>query len=465
MCNSNDCQHDSARTFFRIPKRNLAKLQSEIEKLSKRSQKAGGWEINLFVFGTLESTQTEPEGYEVFLEAPDVRLEGYTFVARLDHSQETGNIIRMIRSSEIELPAEYRTAAPKCDHCNMNRQRRDTFVLRNIADGSLIQMGSNCMAEIFKSDPRAIMKLAEIVGYAREAITASQDESYAYEGPMGMRDLRVIDLSDYLHFCAMAMRLEKNAVLFGNGFRASREDNPTKYVGLSLLAQHGYEMDKVITDEDRAQVARANEWVDKIIERRDSKVPLNQFEHNLLVVAESTVIEKRACGIAAALVGYADRALGELARKAAPPAVPTPVNIILDNMDGILGLFNSSKLRSPKITISFPETGEIVLAKAGATAQHPGTINVTSTGGFGNSTWYGRIHKDGRFERTRNHRVEMPNGFEKALAMFASDPASVAAAYGHRTGNCAFCNRKLTDERSARVGYGKICATNWNLVY
>lgn len=36
--------------------------------------------------------------------------------------------------------------------------------------------------------------------------------------------------------------------------------------------------------------------------------------------------------------------------------------------------------------------------------------------------------------------------------------AADAAKFGHITGQCVFCARKLTDERSIAVGYGPVCA-------
>ena len=41
--------------------------------------------------------------------------------------------------------------------------------------------------------------------------------------------------------------------------------------------------------------------------------------------------------------------------------------------------------------------------------------------------------------------------------------AEQAAAFGHLTGNCVFCDRELTDERSISVGYGPVCAKNHGL--
>lgn len=52
---------------------------------------------------------------------------------------------------------------------------------------------------------------------------------------------------------------------------------------------------------------------------------------------------------------------------------------------------------------------------------------------------------------------------ESFLQKFAEDPARVAAEEGKRTGNCVFCAKQLTDERSVAVGYGPQCAEKYSL--
>jgi hypothetical protein len=50
-----------------------------------------------------------------------------------------------------------------------------------------------------------------------------------------------------------------------------------------------------------------------------------------------------------------------------------------------------------------------------------------------------------------------------AVQAFGDNPLSVARAHGHRTGNCCFCQRALTDGRSVAEGYGPVCAGNYRL--
>lgn len=134
----------------------------------------------------------------------------------------------------------------------------------------------------------------------------------------------------------------------------------------------------------------------------------------------------------------------------------------LGSVAGLLALFNTAKangLKNPAIVAQSP-IGAIRLSVAGERARQPGTINVAEKGRFGEATWYGRIKLDGTFEASREGA---PAELVAYLAQFAANPAETAAAHGHTTGNCCFCDRPLTDARSTAVGYGPVCAKKWSL--
>lgn len=72
-------------------------------------------------------------------------------------------------------------------------------------------------------------------------------------------------------------------------------------------------------------------------------------------------------------------------------------------------------------------------------------------------TWagYGTLDLDsGRF-RPSDRSLD---GLLELLHAFDRDPVDVAARYGRETGECCFCQRRLSDPRSVRVGYGPVCA-------
>lgn len=150
-----------------------------------------------------------------------------------------------------------------------------------------------------------------------------------------------------------------------------------------------------------------------------------------------------------------------LAKRATAPQ-PARQTTALGNVAGLLDLFNTAKangLKNPAIVAQSP-VGPIRISVAGGRARFPGTINVAEKGRFGEATWYGRIKLDGTFEAARDGA---PAELVAYLAQFAANPAETAAAHGHTTGNCCFCDRPLTDARSTSVGYGPVCAKKWSL--
>jgi len=142
---------------------------------------------------------------------------------------------------------------------------------------------------------------------------------------------------------------------------------------------------------------------------------------------------------------------------------PKP-KLVLD-FAAIIAIFTAAvaHLKYPKVRLALRDLSEIVLSRAGERARQPGTINVTNGGRFGESDncWYGRIALDGTFQESRDCTDEIA----ELLVDFSGDPAGIAAEHGKLTGNCCFCGRKLSDERSTDVGYGPTCASNFGLVW
>lgn len=70
--------------------------------------------------------------------------------------------------------------------------------------------------------------------------------------------------------------------------------------------------------------------------------------------------------------------------------------------------------------------------------------------------WYAKEFVDGEWEY--RGRKPLHN-----LTVEDRVSAEDAAKFGHVTGQCVFCSRKLTDERSVTVGYGPVCAERESL--
>lgn len=108
--------------------------------------------------------------------------------------------------------------------------------------------------------------------------------------------------------------------------------------------------------------------------------------------------------------------------------------------------------------------GDLMLKRAGEQSRYPGAVNVSNGLPFGDpaNVWYGRIHKDGRFEQSR----DCTDIIRGVLIAVNADPAKIAAEYGRKSCHCCFCFALLTDEkdnRSVAQGYGPVCASRYGL--
>ena len=116
-------------------------------------------------------------------------------------------------------------------------------------------------------------------------------------------------------------------------------------------------------------------------------------------------------------------------------------------------------LKSPKVHLALPSGFGIKLYVASARSRVPNVLNIVDESGY---AWFGRVHPDGRWEQGTG-RPDLIAEVEATLRRLAEDPEAVAAEHGKLTGACCFCNRSLKDDRSTDVGYGPVCARNFNL--
>ncbi len=132
------------------------------------------------------------------------------------------------------------------------------------------------------------------------------------------------------------------------------------------------------------------------------------------------------------------------------------------NVAGVFGLFEqaiSHSLKYPKIRLQTADQKPVVLNRAGIKSKYNGQIMVTDGGPFGANLYFGRIDTLGMFHTTDSASPNVLSLVEK----LAQSPVETAKEYGKLTGNCCFCDSKLTDARSTANGYGPICAKHFNL--
>ncbi len=175
--------------------------------------------------------------------------------------------------------------------------------------------------------------------------------------------------------------------------------------------------------------------------------PQSDYEHNVAVIANATFIEGRSLGLAASIVGV------YWMKK--PKAAP----VITGKMDGLISLLQKAKVKTPKVHLTFDEGKPLALSLAGANSKNAGSVYVTDGGPFNSNEYYGRVAEDGTFFPSNRVNPKSLTALTAVLGALSSNPAKTASRYGHLTGKCCFCNRKLTDTLSALTGVGPECAS------
>lgn len=151
-------------------------------------------------------------------------------------------------------------------------------------------------------------------------------------------------------------------------------------------------------------------------------------------------------------------AIEELEEKTLVPtevesAVLTKINEMIEGA--------SENLKFPKIRLASQDREIITLLKCSEASKYSGSIGIYTE----DRKCLGRIERlpDNKSIAVFHKAKKCPEWVESALFHFAGDPVAGAKTFARLTGNCCFCNSKLTDDRSVTEGYGPICARRYNL--
>jgi hypothetical protein len=252
-------------------------------------------------------TERLREASRVLVTGEPPRVAGWTFVATLQHL-EGEVIVRTVPGCEV--PASYRKADPRhCDHCNTERRRLDTFVLRG-DDGGFKQVGRNCLADFLNTtSPNDVAQLAAALADLARLCGEAGDEFEGMGGGGGGGNWSP-SIGEFLTVAARMIR--------EFGFRGSKSESKTtqSWVWSVLFPPSGMhpedikfreelrEYERTINDDDREHALAALEWVLALPESESD----SDYIHNLRVAANQNVVRERTGGLLASLIAAYDRA-------------------------------------------------------------------------------------------------------------------------------------------------------------
>lgn len=318
-------------TVFKIPDANLDRLVTRLTWLNKRASKLNAEPITHTLLGTCverddkKGTVTHYTFVRV-IGQPIKLAGGWTFVATLEHT-EAGNIIRAV--PEATIPTRYRDAEPACDHCQLDRRRKDTYIVQN-ADGDFMQVGRTCLKDfVGHRDPAKIAAwmeyLAELAGYIEAEFLGGLIQ------PTGT------PANLFLGLTAACIRLwgwtPKSKVRYTGGSatvdetlwwlrmietnRADSRDNYAvgeKDTGAQMYSPNGKPIQA--TDDDFAIGRSALQWARHLA---DEDMGTSDYLYNLHIIAQTDDFLWRHTGLAASMVQAYQRHLGETLKRLDAP--------------------------------------------------------------------------------------------------------------------------------------------------
>lgn len=135
----------------------------------------------------------------------------WKFIAHLDHS--TDPAVVTTASDDENIVAQYRYHAANCEHCNLDRNRRYTFIAENTATGTRAQVGSTCLQAYFGN--ATAESLIMLAAWIRDIPEWFEDDEF-----IGTKTI-IIPTMDYLIGAASCTLVR--------GFKRTDEKHPTKF--------------------------------------------------------------------------------------------------------------------------------------------------------------------------------------------------------------------------------------------
>lgn len=249
----------------------------------------------------LKDGKNPPSGEPIVLanvieiEYPLIKLGDWQVIAQLEAVQG-GNLVFSIVGSDADATElePFADCPIECEHCNMHRQRKLSYVLKNSDLAELKQVGTSCLEDFTGIDPSAALFMAKLYDFVKVVDCYDEFEDGSYNGKAS----------------AFATEEYLSRVVFLSeqyGFVSSAKANDQGLTPTYITAWHLdsiFKSDNTIAQLYVDQLPRLRETANEIISWYAAKESTDSFDRNLklLLASADLMMDRKHLAFAAAAI-------------------------------------------------------------------------------------------------------------------------------------------------------------------
>lgn len=299
---TNQNESTTYRTFT-IWESRLAELQKVVERMNRKCVKYGFPQIALI---PLETGMCKHKGRNyptitLFIDGPAPIISGWELVGHIDH--QDGIVTKIKPDSDVSL-SDYADSS-FCMHCQTDRKRNHSYVLRNVQTNAIVRVGSTCVADYTgHKSALQIANLFESLSLLKEGFGGGEPNGFAY-----------YELQYFIE-CALKVDggkfVSKKQSLEQTGSIADSTAYKTEAeISRLIEARNAYVIENRLDEDDyrnsavTAHADKAREIIETVanIDMTDG----NDYLFNIKTIAENGYFKPNHSGYAASMIGYFNR--------------------------------------------------------------------------------------------------------------------------------------------------------------
>ena len=289
---------------YAIYEGNMERLQKKLNRISTKCAKFG-CSFSFIEIGEEFREITNQDGKKetlrfVLVEAEGVaRLNGWKFIASIEHTNN-GNVIKCADFG-IEVPERFYTGDSVCEHCNVNRIRRDTYIVMNEKTGEFKQVGKSCLADF--TGGLSASNIANYYSYFEELV---QGETVDFSGGQ----LSYYKTAEILLYYAETIRKFGFVKKFDDDGCVNGYPTASRGFDFYALLEMGYSFNKETRQRIQSDIDRVSFNANSPEAVSDSEAALawlmeqnasNNYIHNLKTICSLEYVTTKHLGILASL--------------------------------------------------------------------------------------------------------------------------------------------------------------------